>query len=70
MKGAIFSKKEKKTIKFSNISISPYPNIKNEKMFRIAFYQDYYTKHHQFRGNKTLYVKLDTAGKMKILAEQ
>lgn len=70
MKGAIFSKKEKKTIKFSNISISPYPNIKNEKMFRIAFYQDYYTKNHQFRGNKTLYVKLDTAGKMKILAEQ
>lgn len=70
MKRAIFSKNEKKTIKFSKISISPYPNLKQEKMFRITFYQDYYTKNHQFRGNKTLYVRLDGAGKMKILAEQ
>ncbi len=70
MKRAIFAKNEKKTIKFSKISISPYPNLKQEKMFRITFYQDYYTKNHQFRGNKTLYVRLDGAGKMKILAEQ
>lgn len=70
MKQAIFSRKEKKTIKFSKISISPYPNIKNEKLFRIAFYQDYYTPNHQFKGNKTLYVKLDEKGKMKILAEK
>ena len=69
MKRAIFAKKEKKTIKFSKINISPYPNLKKQKMFRITFYQDYYTKNHQFRGNKTLYVKLD-GGKMKILAEQ
>ena len=69
MKRAIFAKKEKKTIKFSKINISPYPNLKQQKMFRITFYQDYYTKNHQFRGNKTLYVKLD-GGKMKILAEQ
>ena len=70
MKQAIFSKKEKKSIKFSKINISPYPNVKNEKIFRITFYQDYYTPNHQFKGNKTLYVKLDGKGQMKILAEK
>ena len=70
MKRAVFSKNEKKTIKFSNINISPYPNMKKEKMFRVTFYQDYYTANHQFRGNKTLYVKLDEEGKMKILVER
>lgn len=70
MKRIIFSRKEQKNIKFSNINISPYPNLKNEKMFRISFYEDYYTKSYQFKGNKILYVKLDKDGKMKILAEQ
>ena len=70
MKRSIFSRKEQKKIKFSKINISPYPNLNNEKMFRIAFYEDYYTKNYQFRGNKILYVKLDKRGGMKILAEQ
>lgn len=69
MKRAIFSKNERKTIKFSKISISPYPNIKNEKLFRISFYEDYYAPSYQFRGNKLLYVKLKN-GKMQIIAEQ
>lgn len=69
MKERIFAKKERKSIKFSKISISPYPNAKGEKMFRIAFYEDYYAPSYQFRGDKLLYVKLDN-GKMKILAEQ
>lgn len=69
MKRAIFAKNEKKTIKFSRINISPYPNLRGEKLFRITFYQNYHTKNHQFNGNKTLYVKL-VGGKMKILAEQ
>ncbi|MCH5335904.1 MAG: murein L,D-transpeptidase [Campylobacter sp.] len=70
MKKAVFSRKEQKNIKFSNIIISPYPNINNEKMYRISFYEDYYTKNYQFRGDKILYVRLDNKGKMKILAEQ
>ena len=70
MKRVIFSRKERKIIKFSDISISPYPNLEDEKMYRISFYEDYYTKNYQFRGNKILYVKLDKKGKMKILAEQ
>ena len=70
MKRVIFSRKEHKIIKFSDISISPYPNLEDEKMYRISFYEDYYTKNYQFKGNKILYVKLDKKGKMKILAEQ
>ncbi|EAI9960951.1 murein L,D-transpeptidase family protein [Campylobacter coli] len=70
MKKSIFSRKEDKKIKFSDINISPYPNIENETMYRISFYEDYYTKNYQFKGDKILYVKIDSKGKMKILAEQ
>nr|6XJ7_A Chain A, Pgp2 [Campylobacter jejuni subsp. jejuni 81-176]6XJ7_B Chain B, Pgp2 [Campylobacter jejuni subsp. jejuni 81-176] len=70
MKKSIFSRKEDKKIKFSDINISPYPNLENETMYRISFYEDYYTKNYQFRGDAILYVKIDSKGKMKILAEQ
>lgn len=70
MKKSIFSRKENKKIKFSNINVSPYPNLENETMYRISFYEDYYTKNYQFKGDKILYVKIDSKGKMKILAEQ
>nr|WP_139885713.1 dihydrodipicolinate synthase family protein [Campylobacter jejuni] len=70
MKKSIFSRKEDKKIKFSDINISPYPNLENETMYRISFYEDYYTKNYRFRGDKILYVKIDSKGKMKILAEQ
>ncbi|EAJ0861510.1 murein L,D-transpeptidase [Campylobacter coli] len=70
MKKSIFSRKEDKKIKFSDINISPYPNVENEAMYRISFYEDYYTKNYQFKGDKILYVKIDSKGKMKILAEQ
>ncbi|EAH8780402.1 murein L,D-transpeptidase [Campylobacter jejuni] len=56
MKKSIFSRKEDKKIKFSDINISPYPNLENETMYRISFYEDYYTKNYQFRGDKILYV--------------
>ncbi|EGQ2292917.1 murein L,D-transpeptidase [Campylobacter coli] len=70
MKKSIFSRKEDKKIKFSDINISPYPNVENETMYRISFYEDYYTKNYQFKVDKILYVKIDSKGKMKILAEQ
>lgn len=69
MKRVIFARKENKTIKFSRISIAPYPSVDGRKLFKITFYQDYYTPNHQFRGNKMLYVWLSN-GKMKILAEK
>ncbi|EAI1791888.1 hypothetical protein EIQ62_06025, partial [Campylobacter jejuni] len=34
MKKSIFSRKEDKKIKFSDINISPYPNLENETMYR------------------------------------
>ncbi|ELU2869678.1 murein L,D-transpeptidase, partial [Campylobacter coli] len=46
MKKSIFSRKEDKKIKFSDINISPYPNVENETMYRISFYEDYYTKNY------------------------
>ncbi|EAI0859481.1 murein L,D-transpeptidase, partial [Campylobacter coli] len=51
MKKSIFSRKEDKKIKFSDINISPYPNVENETMYRISFYEDYYTKNYQFKGD-------------------
>ncbi|EAH5230208.1 murein L,D-transpeptidase, partial [Campylobacter coli] len=39
MKKSIFSRKEDKKIKFSDINISPYPNVENETMYRISFYE-------------------------------
>ncbi|EAH6528581.1 hypothetical protein EIZ02_09160, partial [Campylobacter coli] len=60
MKKSIFSRKEDKKIKFSDINISPYPNVENETMYRISFYEDYYTKNYQFKGDKILYVKIDS----------
>lgn len=70
MKTRIFAKREKKTIKFSDIMISPYPNNKNMLMFRINFYEDYKAPGYTFSGDKILYVYLDKNNKMKIIAEQ
>lgn len=58
MKKSIFSRKEDKKIKFSDINISPYPNVENETMYRISFYEDYYTKNYQFKGDKSYMLKL------------
>lgn len=58
MKKSIFSRKEDKKIKFSDINISPYPNVENETMYRISFYEDYYTKTINLKGIKSYMLKL------------
>lgn len=68
-KKAIFSRKENKSIKFSNINIIPYPNLENERIFKITFYENYKAPSYSFNGEKVLYIKLDNA-KMSILVEQ
>jgi murein L,D-transpeptidase YafK len=45
-KKRIFSRKEDKTIKFSNINISPYPNSLNKLMYKIVMDEDYKTKYY------------------------
>lgn len=68
-KKAIFAKKEHKTISFSNFIITPYPNSKKQNIFRVVFYEDYNAPSYKFSGEKTLYIKLDSNNKMKILIE-
>jgi len=64
MKKAIFSRNEKKSILFSHISIIPYPNISDKKLFLIRFYEKYRAKHYAFNGNKILYVTLSDSAKI------
>ena len=67
-KKTIFLRKEKKTIKFSNINIIPYPNDKNEKIFKIVMDEYYKTRNYKFEGKKELYIKIKNL-KFKILTE-
>lgn len=67
-KKRIFSRNEDKTIKFSNINISPYPNSLNKLMYKIVMDEDYKTKYYSFIGKKELYIELKD-NKIEILAE-
>ena len=69
MKSRIFSKNELKRIGFSNISITPYPNSKNQKIFKVSFYEDYDAPSYKFKGQKELYVRVEN-GKTKIIIEE
>lgn len=69
MKKQIFSRAQQKSIRFSKINISPYPNEENKTLFKIAFYEDYESKTHRFRGNKQLFVHLQ-GETFKILSER
>lgn len=64
----IFSRNEKKTIKFTNINIMPYPNSSNKRMFKVVMDQYYKTKSYFFEGVKELYLEVDN-GKVSILSE-
>lgn len=67
-KKRIFSKNEKKKIKFSNINITPYPNSLKKQMYKIVMDEDYKTKYYTFVGKKELYIELKN-NKIEILAE-
>lgn len=67
-KTRIFSKKEKKSIKFTNINVVPYPNSLNKQMFKVVLDEDYKTKYYSFVGKKELYIELKN-NKIQILAE-
>ncbi|QKF61656.1 cell shape-determining L,D-carboxypeptidase Pgp2 [Campylobacter curvus] len=69
MKKSIFARKESKSIAFSNFLITPYPNLKKDKLFRVSFFEDYASATHKFAGQKTLYVKL-YGNDMKIFIEE
>jgi len=69
MKKRIFRKKEKKSIKFMDINIYPYPSLKEKNLFRVTFLEDYKAPSYKFRGNKELIVKADKRH-FKILVER
>lgn len=64
----IFSRKEDKIIRFTNINVIPYPNSLNKKMFKIVMDQHYKTKTYLYDGVKELYIELEN-GKISILSE-
>jgi len=68
IKKTIFSRAEKKSIKFSNINISPYPNSLNKNMFRVIMDEDYKSPAVKFKGKKELFLEI-VNNEVKILVE-
>lgn len=58
MKKSIFSRKEDKKIKFSDINISPYPNVENETMYKFHFMRIIILKTINLKGIKSYMLKL------------
>lgn len=67
-KKRIFSKREKKRIRFSNINITPYPNSLNKRMFKILMDQKYVSPTVNFKGKKELFLEI-VNNEVKILVE-
>jgi murein L,D-transpeptidase YafK len=68
-KTKLFLKKGKTFIYFSQINITPYPNIQNKKFFYISLLENYQTNSVHFIGLKELYVEI-LNNKMKIFIEK
>lgn len=67
-KRSIFSKNEQKTIKFSNIDISPYPNSLNKNMYKVLMDEEYSSPAVKFNGKKELFLEIAN-NQVKILSE-
>jgi len=68
-KQRIFGKKEAKKIVLREFEVTPNPTSKNEKIFKVKFYEEYWAPSYKFNGVKDLFVKVDN-GKMTIMAER
>mgnify|MGYP005992173039 CR=1 FL=1 len=67
-KKRVFSKNERKRIKFTNIDISPYPNSLNKKMYKVLMDEDYLSPSVKFKGKKELFLEVVNE-QIQILAE-
>lgn len=67
-KTRVFSKNEKKSIVFSNITVVPYPNVANT--YQITFKEAFKSPTTEFNGSKTLVVEYEGKGNFKIVTEQ
>lgn len=69
-KSRIFAKKERKRINFSKLSLTPYPNIGQGRIYVLSFHEIYKAKSHKFEGDKTLYIRINSDGNAKIILEK
>ncbi len=67
-KKSIFAKKEDKTIKFTNIDVSPYPNSLGKNMFKVLMDEEYISPSVKFNGKKELFLEIAN-NQVKILSE-
>lgn len=67
-KKRVFSKNERKSIVFKDLTVVAYPN--DDGIFYISFYEQYRSDSFSFNGNKTLIAKLDEQNRLKIIAEK
>jgi len=68
-KKRVFKQRQKKIIRFSNISIIPYPGLDDRKVFLIEFDELYHSDRTHFRGLKEIYVTI-LDKKFSILTEK
>ena len=59
---------EQKTIRFSNIDISPYPNSFGKNMFKVLMDEEYLSPSVKFYGKKELFLEIEN-NQVKILSE-
>ena len=62
-------KNQKVRIFFKDIKIIPYQNPKDEKIYRVTFFEEYYSPTYTFKGNKEIFVKKNN-NKFKIIIEK
>ena len=67
-KRSIFAKNEQKTIRFSNIDVSPYPNSFGKNMFKVLMDEEYLSPSVKFYGKKELFLEIEN-NQVKILSE-
>ena len=56
-------------IYFKDITIVPYQNFKDMKIYRVSFYEEYYAPNFTFKGNKEIFVRKNGAD-FKIFIEK
>lgn len=67
-KRSIFAKNEQKSIRFSNVDISPYPNSLEKNMFKVSMDEEYLSPNVKFNGKKELFLEIAN-NQVKILSE-
>ncbi len=67
-KKSIFAKNEQKTIKLTNIDVSPYPNSIGKNMFKVLMDEEYLSPAVKFFGKKELFLEIAN-NHVKVLSE-